>query len=169
MWEPSTSASVMIMIRPYLSFSRLNDPAITVANPGADGRYHCLDLLILKHLVQTRLFDIEELSSDRKDRLKSAVTPLFCRATRRISLYNVEFSQGRVPFGAIGEFAGKPSPGQGSFANRLSRLSCGFPRACRHQAFFDDFLGDGGVLLAETAQTFVSDRLGDRLNLVIDQ
>ena len=51
------------------------------ADPGADGRNHGLDLIVLEELILARFFDVYQFSADRKNGLITSITSLFGGAT----------------------------------------------------------------------------------------
>ena len=55
--------------------------AINGAKAGADGGNHVADFVVVEHLVEARLFNVEQLATDRQDSLKRPVATLFGGAT----------------------------------------------------------------------------------------
>jgi hypothetical protein len=60
--------------------------ALAVADARADGGDHRADFVVLKHLVQARLLDVDELAANGQDRLELPVAPLLGRAAGGITL-----------------------------------------------------------------------------------
>ena len=60
-----------------------------------------------EHLVEARLFDVEDLPLERQDRLVTAVASLLGAPPRRVPLDEIDFAQGRVLLLAVGELAGE--------------------------------------------------------------
>ena len=75
----------------------------------AESGNHQANFLGRKHLVETRFFDIEDLSLKRQYRLIAPIAALFGRAAGGITLDKVEFAQSRISFLAIGQLAGQAS------------------------------------------------------------
>ena len=73
MWEPSTSASVMMM----MVVTQLFHVVFITADTAAQGRDQGAHFLGREHLVETRLFHIEDLALQRQDRLILAIAALF--------------------------------------------------------------------------------------------
>ena len=65
-------------------------------NTGSKCSDHCFDLCIAVDSVQTRLFYIEDLTTQWKDCLCCTVSGSFCGTTRRISLYDVDLTVFRI-------------------------------------------------------------------------
>ena len=76
-----------------------------VADAGADGADHGEDLVVLQHLVDARLLDVDDLAAQRQDRLEAAVAGLLGRAAGRVALDEVELGEVRVADGAVGQLA----------------------------------------------------------------
>ena len=74
------------------------------------------DFLGRKHLVETGLFHVQDLSLERQDSLEFPVPSLLGRTTGRIAFHQVKFAQRRVPFLAIGQLAGKVGDIESPFA-----------------------------------------------------
>src|SRR5690606_13847491 len=121
--------------------------ALAIANTGADGSDHGLDLLVLENLVEAGLLDVDELAADGQDRLGATVPSLLGGATGGVTLDDVDFAFGRVTGGTVGQFAGETSTGHGGFANRLPGLAGGLAGACGVDDFVDDLAGQLGVFL----------------------
>ena len=60
-----------------------------------------------KHLVVARLFDVEDFTFEREDRLELAIATLLGRAAGRFTLDEVELAQLRFALRAVGELARK--------------------------------------------------------------
>src|SRR3989442_1470551 len=61
------------------------------------------DLLRREHLVEARLLDVQDLSTQRQDRLVLASATLLGRPAGRVTLDDEELRERRVPFLAVGE------------------------------------------------------------------
>ena len=143
--------------------------ALAGADAGADRRNHCADLSVLQHLVEARFFHINQLTSNRQNRLKLPVAPLLGRATGGVALHDVQLGVGRIAVGAIGQFARQTAAGHrrfadgvAGFAGRLAGTGCG-------QTLIDDFFTKRRVGVEIAHQPFVNDRRHDALHFAIHQ
>src|SRR3989338_8542981 len=137
-----------------------------LADVGAQRDDQRLELVVGQHLVEPGLFDVQNFSAQRQDRLKLAVTALLGRAAGRVTLDNVEFRAGRVAGGAVGQLAGQHQAlerplAQHGFARRPGR----HPRLLGQQALADDRFGVAGVLFQPGVDRVVDDAVNDRFNL----
>jgi len=78
-----------------------------IMNTGAKGCDHSLDLFVCINLVQTGFLYVQDFSTKRKDSLCSTVTSCLRRATRGITLYDIDFAILRILVRAIGKLAWK--------------------------------------------------------------
>ncbi len=46
-----------------------------------------------QHLIEARLFDVQDLPLEGQDCLEFSVSSLFCRTTRRVPLHQIEFAE----------------------------------------------------------------------------
>src|SRR5512139_561687 len=105
---------------------------LILAYAGAQGLNKRHDFLRRDELVEPRLFDIQNLSLQRQDRLKLAVAALLCRAAGRVALHDIELALGRILFLAIREFCGQSERIENALppchlpclARRLARARC---------------------------------------------
>ena len=126
---------------------------------------HRLDLVAAEHLVESRLLDVEDLSLDRKDRLKAPIAPLLGRAAGRLSFDDVNLALRGVALLAVGELAGKAAAVERALAaHQVARLARRFARTRGVDRLADDLLGDSGVLFEKLAEPVVHDRLDDALH-----
>ncbi len=63
-----------------------------VADPGADRRDQRLDLVVLEHLVDAVLLDVDDLAPDREDRLELAVPGLLGGPAGRVALHDEQLA-----------------------------------------------------------------------------
>ena len=138
---------------------------IATPNPGADGRDHGLDLVILEHLVEAGLLDVDELAPNRQNGLIPAVASLLGRTAGGVALDNVELGVGWITLGAVGQLSGQSASGQRALAHRFARLARRLARAGRGQSLVDDTSRDGGSLIEESHQSLVGDRGDDAFDL----
>src|SRR6476620_6496233 len=131
-----------------------------IAHRRAERRDQRADLVVLQDLVQPRLFDVQDLASQREDRLEAAIATLLGRSTGRVALDNVELCARRIPLGAVGQLARQAEALEATLAlDQLAGLAGRLAGACRRQALVDDPLGGLRVLLDEGAEGLVDNRL----------
>ena len=127
MCEPSTSASVMMMIAVV---AQLRDVEVLGADAAAERRDHRLDFVAAEHLVEARLLDVEDLALDRQDRLEAAVAALLGRAAGRLTFDDVDLAQRRIALLAVGELAGQRAAVERALAaDEIAGLARRFARA----------------------------------------
>ena len=78
-----------------------------VADASAHGRDEVANLVGRQNLVESSLFDVEDLAAQRQNRLRAPVAAALGGAAGRVSLHDVELGKRRVALGAVGELAGK--------------------------------------------------------------
>ena len=125
--------------------TQLVDIELFAADTAAQCRDQRADFLGREHLVKTGFLDVEDLALEWQDSLGLAVTALFSRATRRVTLHYVEFREGRVFLLAIRQLAGQTGDIQCPFAaGHFTCLAGSFSgtRGINHLA--DDRLGFTG-------------------------
>ena len=129
MCEPSTSASVMMMIAVV---AELGDVEVFLADAAAERRDHRLDLVAAEHLVEAGLLDVEDLALDRQDRLEAPVAPLLRRAAGRLTFDDVDLAQRGIALLAVGELAGQRAVVERALAaHQVARLARRLARARR--------------------------------------
>ncbi len=74
------------------------------------------DFLGREHLVEACLLDVEDLALEREDRLGLAVAALLGRATRGVTLHDVQFGQRRILLLTVGKLARQAGDIQRAFA-----------------------------------------------------
>src|SRR5690606_14731749 len=74
--------------------TQLVDVVLFAANATAQGGDQGADLLGRDHLVETCFLDVEDLAFERQDRLGTTVAALLGRATRGVTLNQVQFGKG---------------------------------------------------------------------------
>ena len=145
-----------------LAVAQLRRIEIFLRNARAERGDHGANFFVRQHLVVARLFDVENLSLERQDRLEAAIAPLLGGAAGGLSLDQEQFATLRLAFGTVGEFAGKAAAIERAFAARqIAGLARCFARAGGVDRFVDDFACDRRVLLEERAQLFIDERLHD--------
>ena len=142
---------------------------VAVTDAGPDGRDHGLDLGVLEDLVEAGLLDVDELASDREDRLEAAVAALLGATTCGVTLDDVELGEGGIALGAVGQLAGEPAPGEGALADGLAGLARGLAGTGGGEGFLDDLLGNGGILVEMIHEPLVDGGVHHALDLGVDQ
>ncbi len=140
-----------------------------VADSRADRGDHRLDFLVLKRAVKAGFLDVDQLSTEGQNRLGPTVAALFGGATGGVTFDNIKLGFRRVAFGAIGEFPGKPTAGQGGFPNGFASFSRGFAGTSRVEGFFDDPFRKRRIFVEKLHQTFVNDGGNDPFDLGVDE
>ena len=147
-----------------LVVARLLDVEL-LADAGADGADHRQDLLVLEHLVDARLLDVDDLAAQRQDRLERPVACLLGGAAGRVALHEVDLAERRVLDGAVGQLAGQRAALEQALAAReVARLARGAPCPRRVDRLLDDLAPLARVLLEELRQLLVDrrrDQCGD--------
>ena len=125
--------------------------------------------LFWEDLVQTRLFDVNQLAANWKNRLKFPVTPLFGGTTGRIALDDEQFGVGRIAVGTVGEFAGQPATRKRAFAHRLAGFAGSLARTGGQQSLLDDLLGRAGIRVEVRHQTVIDNGRHDAVDFRVHQ
>ena len=166
MCEPSTSASVMMMILWY----RTLPASKSCRDAGAERGDERADLGGGEHLVQARLLDVQDLAPQRQDRLGAPVAALFARAAGRVALDDEELRERGVLLLAVGELSGERARVERALAaDQLAGLARRLARARRLHDLLDDLLADPRVLLEVRAELVVDDLLDPGLDLGRDE
>src|SRR6202022_4768389 len=101
-------------------------------------------------LVRARLLGVGVLAGEGQDRLRPPVAPALRSAAGRVTLHDVELTEGGISFGAVGELAGQRAGLEQALAlDEVARLARRFAGTCRGQRFLDDAAALGRVLPAE--------------------
>ena len=130
--------------------------------------YHCANFGVCKNFIESCFFDVENFSAQRKYSLKSSVASLLCAAARRIALNEINFSFLGVFDRAIRKFTGQAGNFESIFsAGKFAGFSCSLTRTRRHNCFFKNLFGDGGIFFKIFAQTFRSNRADERTNFSV--
>src|ERR1019366_3154265 len=109
-----------------LAVAQLRNIEIFFANARAQRRNHGANFLVPQHLVVTRLFDIQDLALERKNRLEAAVTSLLGGAPRALTLDQIDFAAIGVTLGTVGQLARQASAIESSLAaGEIAGLACG--------------------------------------------
>ena len=138
--------------------------AFAIADARAHGGDHRANFIVLKHLVQPRLLDVDQLAANRENRLKFPVATLLRRATGGITFDDIQLSVRRITVGTVRQLAGQPATGQRGFADGLTRLARRLARARRREALVNNALRHRRIRIEVAHQPFVSHRTGDALH-----
>ena len=150
--------------------AQLVDVEILGADAAAEGRDHRLDLVAAEHLVEARLFDVQDLALDRQDGLEPPVAALLGRAAGRFTLDDVDLALGGIALLAVGELAGQAAAVERALApDEIARLARRLARPRGVDGLADDALRDDRVLFEELAELVVDDRFDDPLDFGVPQ
>jgi hypothetical protein len=105
-----------------LAVAQLLEAELLLADPGADRADQRPDLVVLEHLVDARLLDVEDLALEGEDRLELALAALLGRAAGRITFDDVQLGVLAVARRAVGQLAGQVAAGERALADGLARL-----------------------------------------------
>ena len=100
------------------------------------------DFLVVQHLVEARLFHVDDLAAQGQNGLEVALASLLGRTAGRVALHEIDLAERRVGEGAVGQLAGEV----GYVERRLlAREITGFARRftgpCRRHRLVDDDVG----------------------------
>src|SRR5471032_1184518 len=126
---------------------------------GSQGGDQGGDLLRGQHFFETGFFHVQHFTAQWQNRLELAVASLFCRATCRVTLDDVQFAQGGVFFLAISQLGRQAQAVHDAFAaGQVAGLAGRFARARR----FDDLAANDFGVVRFFLQV-ISQGLGDDL------
>src|SRR5436305_6341849 len=141
--------------------AHLRRSEIVLGNAGAERGDHGADFFVRQHLVVARLLDIQNLSLERKNCLKTAITSLLRGSTCGLALDQEQLAAVRIALGTVRQLAGQSSGVQCPLtASQVARFACSFTRTGGVNGFVNDLLRDRRILLEECSQSLV-DELGD--------
>ena len=140
-----------------------------LADAGAAGGDDRADLLVGEDLVDAGLLDVEDLALDREDRLVAAVAALLGGTTGRVAFDDVEFADGRIALGAVGQLAGEAAGGHGGLTDRLAGLAGGFAGAGGVEALVDDATAGLRVALEVVLELLADDGGHDAFDFRVRQ
>ena len=89
-----------------LMVAQLRDIKILM-DPRAEGGDHGLDLRIPIDPVQPGLFYVQDLPTQREDRLVGLIPGILCRASCRIALHDVDLAVHRILIRTVRQLAGQ--------------------------------------------------------------
>src|SRR5450432_2149555 len=136
---------------------------------GAERGDDSLNFGVLQYAVDTCAFDIENLSANRQDRLRTRVAPLACRTTGRVALDDEDFARFWVGGLTVDELAGQAPTAEQTLAvaGQIASLARGDARARRLNALADDLFAFSRILLEPLAELVVARRLHEALDLSV--
>jgi hypothetical protein len=146
------------------------DVEVLTADAAPERRDHRLDLVAAQHLVEARLFYIQNLAFDRQNRLEPAVATLLGRPAGRFAFHDVNLALRRIALLAIGKFAGKAAAVERSLAT--DQIACFTRRLARARSVYglpDDAFGDRRILFEKLSELVVDDCLNDALDLCVSE
>ncbi len=139
-----------------------------IIQTAADCGDHGLDFLVFQHFVLAGLFYVQKFTANRKDCLKETVASLFCGTACRITLDDIEFADGRIFAGTVGEFTGKREPFECAFAlNQFACFACSFPGIGGDDGFADNVFGNLRILFQKRTESFVDHGVHDPFDFVV--
>src|SRR5699024_5464507 len=117
-----------------------------LVDTGAQGGDDGLDLGVLEDPVDSGLLHVQDLASDRQDRLVVGVASTLGGAARRVTLDDVELALLRVRRLTVGQLAGQRGAFQeGLAAGQITCLPGGHASSCGLARLGDDVLGFAGI------------------------
>src|SRR5262245_17999296 len=152
-----------------LVVSELPDLELLGAYARAERGDQQANFLVREHLVVTRLLGVDDLSAQRQDRLRLAISSLLGRSASRIALDEENLAKLRIALGAIRELCREPLVVAPALARQLARLARGLPRLRRAHALVGDLPRGGRILLEHLAQPIVDDLLHEAPHLGVPQ
>ena len=109
---------------------------------------HGLDFFISVDSVQSGLFNIQDFSPKRKDCLRITTSGCFSGTTGGISLHQINLTFFRIFVCTVSQFTRKGHTVQCRFsAGKISGFSGSFSGPLRKHRFFNNGLGNHGILL----------------------
>src|SRR5690606_16789796 len=118
------------------------------------------DLLVREDLVDAGALDVEDLSSQRQDRLISAVAPLLGGTAGGVTLDQVELAHRRIVDRTVGELARQDAALERALLTRqVTRPARRFARTRGLERLLDDRPCRLGVLVEEHGEVLVDGRL----------
>ena len=142
---------------------------VALADAGAKGGDEGSDFLVAEDLVEAGFLAIDDFASERENGLKAPVAALFGGATGGITFDEVNFAEGWIAFGAVGEFAGQAAARECAFADGFAGFARGFAGACGVERFVDDAFRDGRVGFEEELKLIANDALDDAIDFAVGE
>ena len=122
-----------------------------------------MDLVVLQHLVDASPLDVQNLASDRQNRLGLRIAGPNRRTPRRVTLDDEEFATLRLLCGAVLELVGHPGPVEQRLrTDRLASIGRRDTSSGGVGGLRDDGLALSRVLLQPLRHLFVGDLLDQR-------
>ena len=139
---------------------------IIAANRGAKRCNQSANFLASQHSVKARPLNVQNLAAQRQNCLIFTVSPLFGRATRRVTFDDEKFSFCRIALLTIRQFTWQRGNIQRAFAAcELARLTGCLARRCGLNDLTNNCFGVGGMFFKPAAQSLVENILNNGTNL----
>src|SRR5438552_4232615 len=140
------------------------------ADARPDGGDERPDLLVLEHLIESGLFDVQDFPAKGKDRLELAATTLLGRSAGGRPFDDEQLRLRRIALLTIREFSGEVESFEQAFPTReLAGFACGLASLRRKHGFTDAELGDFRSLQEEIGELLVRDGLDDSFDLGVPE
>ena len=131
-------------------------------DPGAERGNDRLDFDAREHSIDSSTFDVQDLASNRKNRLGLSGPTLLCRAAGGIALDDEDFTFCGVSFLTVGELSRKAEVRESALSSgQISGLACGVSRAGCIDDLRNDRLRDPRVLFEKARQLLIDDPFDD--------
>ena len=139
-------------------------------NTGTERGDHSADLIVFQNTVESRFFNVQDLTAKRKDCLRRADTRGFCGTACGISLYDEDFKFCGIPFGTVGKLAGKAlALKRGLPAGKVSCLTGGVTGALGKNGLLDNDLRNGRMLLEIVSQLLAHNAVHGASRLAVSE
>src|SRR5207244_5867086 len=148
-----------------LVVAQLREIEVVGANARAERGDHQPDFFGGQHLVEARLFDVEDLALERKNRLEAPVATLLRRSTCRVALDEEDLGPFRIALLTVCELSGKRSRVEGALP---SRQLASFPGRLTRTRSFDDLLDDPSRVARSLFEIFTEPLVDHLLNPRLD-
>ncbi len=141
-----------------------------IADGRAEGDDEVFNFLISENLIDAGLLGIEDLSTERKDRLMFAVATLLGRSSCGVSFDDIEFRFSRIAGRTVGELARKRHAFEGALADDgVAGISGGHARTEREKAFFNESARGLGIFLKEIVEPLGHDAVDDSADFAVSE
>ena len=133
------------------------DLDVVVAYAHAESRNHRADFFVRQRFVDAGLFDVENLSLERQDRLESPVASLLRCPACGLAFDQEQLATVRIALGAIRQLTRQPSGIERTFAARVRSRALRAASLAREAsiALLMIFFATAGVLFEECAQALI--------------
>ena len=138
-------------------------------NPRANRRDHRLHFLVLQHLLQPGLLRVDQLSTQRQDRLIVPISSHLRGSTRRVTFDNKQLGLRRIPLRTVRQLARQSTAAHRILPDRRPRPLSRLTRFRRDDHLRDHLLRRHRILIKETHQPLINHRAHHPLHLAIHQ